>query len=74
MKYRPDKCPECGGEPVGTVEHVHGLALLLPNGQGGYEYSGYTQVWWDDQKSVTDTVGRVLLQCAEEHQWYGVKE
>lgn len=74
MKYEPDKCPECGGEPVGTVESLLGLAGLMPDDQGGYEYSGYTDVWWDDQRTVVDDQGRVALQCEAHHQWDAVKE
>jgi hypothetical protein len=74
VRFQPDKCPECAEEPAGTVEKVHGLATLTPDGQGGYDYSGHTEVWWNDQQSVTDGEGRVLLQCARQHEWYAVKE
>ena len=73
MRFEPDKCPECSEEPVGTVEKVLGLAKLMPDDQGGYDYAGYTEIWWDDQKSVTDPEGRVLLQCKEHHEWYAMK-
>lgn len=50
---------------------VQGLALLLDedNEDGTVDYDGYTDIWWDEQKSVYDKQGRVTLVCYEGHEW-----
>ena len=73
MKFEPDKCPECGGEPVGTVESLLGVAGLTPDGRGGYDYDGYSEIWWDESRTVTDDQGCVALLCESDHEWYAVK-
>lgn len=74
MKWDPQRCPECGKEPEGTVDVVHGLALIAPDGEGGYQYAGETKIDWDTQRTVTDSddpqdAPRELLSCGE-HEWF----
>ena len=47
---------------------------MTPDGLGGYEYSGYTDIWWDTQKTAVDQWGYVTLNCEDHHQWDAVKE
>jgi len=74
MQFKPDKCPECGGPPAGIVEVVQGLAGLQPDGKGGYDYAGGTDVWWDSQFRDVAPDGTVRLQCAEGHEWYAEQD
>jgi len=69
MKWEQNTCPECGEEVCGTVETLMGLAQIEPDGEGDYQYGGYTDVWWNAQKTVT-LEGKDLLQCEKGHEWY----
>ena len=69
MKYKPDRCPECGQEPAYILERLLGLAMLEPDDQGGYDYTGDTEVLWDEQDTIIDFKGRVALQCSKYHEW-----
>jgi hypothetical protein len=70
MKFEPDRCDECGGEVVGVVEQVQGLALLDPDGQGGYEYAGETKMYWGTQIPLIDEDREVPVQCDSSHEWF----
>ena len=52
MKLTHPKCPECGELAQGAVEVVAGLAQMIVNDDGTWDYEGYTDVWWDEQKGV----------------------
>lgn len=69
MKLNPCQCPECNGDPVGTVEYLSGVATLDKTPDGAFEYSGDTRIWYDEQKSDRDEYGRVLLICENGHEW-----
>ena len=49
--YSPQGFPICG-----TLEQVRGVAegivRRLKNGQAEIEYTGSTDLWWDEQRSV----------------------
>lgn len=62
-------CPECGGDVVGIVEQVRGLAALYPPENGEYEYAGGTDVWWDSQQPATNQSGEVRVVCENHHEW-----
>ena len=49
MRFDPWKCPECDQPATGTVEVIHGLALLLFDDEGDADYAGETKVLWDSQ-------------------------
>ena len=49
MQFNPWKCPECDQAATGTVEVIHGLALLIFDEQGNADYAGETKVDWDSQ-------------------------
>ena len=68
----PERCPHCGELPRGTLEVVHGVALLEHSDEidDGYEYAGETKMFWDDQQSVTDPGDNgIMMLCHEGHEW-----
>jgi len=69
MRFNPFQCPECNEPARGTVEIIHGLALLIFDEEGNADYEGETKVDWDSQTSLTDDRGRVTLECPSGHQW-----
>jgi len=69
MRFDPWTCPQCGQTAKGTLDTISGVALLTFDEQGNAEYSGQTDVCWDDQTSVVDDRGRVRLLCPDGHQW-----
>lgn len=68
MRWEIETCPECGEEASGTVESLMGVAMI-ERLHGEFQYSGYTDVLWDAQKSVTKD-GKELLVCGNGHEWY----
>jgi hypothetical protein len=65
MHFNPDKCPECGCDPMSTDELIPGDAYMDRQPDGSFEYTGSTEVCWDAQQSVTDAEGKVTLKCKE---------
>jgi hypothetical protein len=75
MKFDKPKCPQCGAPPRGTIDRLQGCAELNePDENGEFEYSGSTEVWWDEQRSIIDMKGRVALICHEGHEWFSRKD
>lgn len=75
LTFDPAKCPKCGAAPEGTIDQLKGLAVLdEPNEDGSFDYSGTTQVWWNDQCTITDKKGRVALMCENNHEWFAKKD
>ncbi len=72
MNLETPHCPQCGELAKGTVEQMKGCANLLRHHDGSFEYSGSTEIWWDEQRTVTDKKDRVLLICDNGHDWYSV--
>ena len=71
MKFETPRCPECGEELRGTIESVKGVAELSRQDDGEtFEYSGSTDVWWDEQRPVRDHAGRANLICHNGHDWF----
>jgi hypothetical protein len=71
MIFQPAKCPTCGELPRGTVEKLMGCAELMePDEDGQMEYSGTTDIWWDEQHTLTDDDGTVCLCCLNGHDWW----
>jgi len=71
IRFTPLICPTCQAPARGTVERLTGVALLSePDADGRVEYTGWTDVWWDEQRSVTDKRGRVRLICHAGHEWW----
>ena len=69
MKWEQNTCPECGGEVSGTVETLTGVAGIDPDGAGGYQYGGWTEIDWDEQKTITRE-GKDQLRCEKGHEWF----
>lgn len=69
MRFEPEKCEECGGEPIGTLETLPGLAELEKQPDGSYEYGGYTRVYWDGQTTDMPEPNVVILCCDNGHEW-----
>lgn len=71
MRFTPLTCPTCQAPAHGTVERLAGVALLTePDEKGRVDYAGSTEIWWDEQRSVTDKRGRVRLICPAGHEWW----
>lgn len=53
MQISTDICPICMKAPIGTVENVPGIALLVADDEepGQYEYAGETEMSWDGQRT-----------------------
>jgi hypothetical protein len=73
MRFDPWQCPECGEPADGTVEVVHGKALLAFDENGKAGYSGETKIWWDEQRPILDEGGKYTLICPEGHEWQAVQ-
>lgn len=71
MRFTPLLCPTCRKPARGTVERLAGVALLTePDADDRVEYTGSTEVWWDEQRSVTDRRGRIRVICPTGHEWW----
>jgi len=68
MKWDIEKCPTCGEEVSGTLETVHGQALVTKQDDGSFEYSGQTRVFWDGQETLQKD-GKDVLMCENGHEW-----
>lgn len=55
----------------GTLETVAGVAEfeLAADGSDEVEYTGYTDVWWDELHPLVDEGGNVRLVCPKGHDW-----
>ena len=69
MRFDPLFCPECGEMARGTLETVTGVAEFDIADDGSVTYSGYTDVWWEEQHTVEDEGGNVRLVCHCGHDW-----
>jgi hypothetical protein len=70
MKISCPKCPECGGLAIGTLEELEAWARLDFDDNGEAEYSGYTEVIWETQRTVVNIEDEtVTLECEAGHQW-----
>jgi len=69
MRFNPWKCPECGLPAKGTIETITGLALLTLDDDGEAEYTGETEIDWNNQIAKHDDAGNDLLECSAGHQW-----
>lgn len=68
MTIKPSTCPECGGTVHGTCELIPGTAVLQQSEGDGFEYSGWTDICWDGQR--TEYVGgRARVCCERGHEW-----
>jgi len=75
MKLTPDKCPECGEDPAGIIEQVHGRAQLDRQDDGSMAYGGGTDMNWNSQEPARDEHDRVTLFCPARHTWQaGMRE
>jgi hypothetical protein len=68
MLLEKDRCPECGEEPRGTVETGVVAEFEAPDEEGGFEYSGDTDL--QDQATVKNEKGESLVVCANGHEWF----
>ena len=53
----------------GSLETVAGVAEFELAPDGAVRYTGYTDVWWDEQPTVADEGGNVRLVCPQGHDW-----
>ena len=77
MKLHKPLCPECGEPAHGTVERLSGYAQFTPlKEDGSTEYSGWTEIWWDEQRTVHQKEDAPegpdnlpLVCCPNGHDW-----
>ena len=69
MRFDPLLCPECGEMARGTVETITGVAEFDAADDGTVTFSGYTHVWWEEQRTIEDAGGNVRLVCHNGHDW-----
>ena len=77
MKLHKPLCPECGEPAHGTVERLSGYAQFTPlKEDGSTEYSGWTEIWWDEQRTVHQKEdgpegpdNLPLVVCPNGHDW-----
>jgi hypothetical protein len=69
MKYTVSRCPTCGGLPVAELNTVPVFASLVENDDGGFDYSGNSEVDWNSQEPWLDEDGLTVVHCAEHHSW-----
>jgi hypothetical protein len=78
MKVHTPLCPECGESARGTVERLGGCAQFAgePNADTPVEYSGWTEIWWDEQHTVLQVEDTPegpenlpLVCCPNGHSW-----
>ena len=77
MRLHKPICPQCGELAIGTVERLSGRAEFTPVQEDGTtEYSGWTEIWWDEQKTVhqdneapESAENLPLVICCNGHDW-----
>lgn len=68
MKWEQMTCPECGELVYATYEVLDGQAILTPDDDGGYDYEGTTEVFWNNQHT-SQVNGKDCLLCVNGHEW-----
>jgi hypothetical protein len=75
MQFKVLKCPVCNEIAKGTIETLKGCAQFdPPDDEGKVNYSGYTEVFWDEQKTVTNLIAYAQLVCPAGHDWFSPVE
>jgi hypothetical protein len=74
LKIEIPNCPQCGLAARGTVEKLTACAEFEYADDGTIEYSGFTDPFWNEQKSVYDKSGRIELVCDDLHFWFSKME
>ena len=78
MKLHTPLCPECGEPAHGTVERLCGHAAFagVPGADAQVDYSGWTEIWWDEQRTVHQNDDAAegldnlpLVCCSNGHSW-----
>jgi hypothetical protein len=70
MIFDTPRCEICGELAKGTMESLPGVALFVFDKEDTAEYSGETEIWWNDQTTRYDAEGRIALVCPNDHVWY----
>ena len=69
MKFETMHCPDCGALATGILEQVKGNANSSePDENGHVEYTGNTDIFWDEQEPVGGGDEYNLL-CEDGHVW-----
>jgi hypothetical protein len=74
LKIESPNCPRCGSLACGTAETLSACAEFDSSPAGTLTYSGYTEVFWDEQKTNLDTDRRTELICGNMHRWFSRME
>jgi hypothetical protein len=70
MKIETPNCPKCNSQARGTVETIPACAEFDRDVNDAPTHSGYTEVFWEEQKTNRDKNGRVELICYNHHSWF----
>lgn len=70
MKIEIPSCPKCHSQARGTVETLTACAEFGQDVDAALTYSGYTEIFWAEQKTNRDNDGRVELVCGNQHSWF----
>jgi hypothetical protein len=64
-------CPVCDQLAIGTIDTVPVVAEFEESSDPFVrEYSGYSKVWWEEQKTNENEKGEIELVCANGHDWF----
>lgn len=63
MKLVTPNCPHCKVPAVKSHETIPGAAGISIEPDGSFDFTGGTDVWWDDQTTNVDAKGRMTLEC-----------
>ena len=68
MRFSPWHCPECGACAQGHLVNIPGIAQMDFDERGVAEYSGYTEMLWDEGTDLKDG-NMMVLVCSNGHEW-----
>lgn len=74
LKIEIPNCPECGSPASGTIERLVGCAEFERPQNGVLEYSGWTEIFWEEQRTNRDSESRTELICENRHSWFSKME
>jgi hypothetical protein len=64
------QCPECGGGIAGSLDVLHGRAeMFRADDEGTFEFSGSTEMFYDEQRNVATEPGTLRVMCPKAHEW-----
>jgi hypothetical protein len=75
MKLEKPLCPVCTMPAEGAVDIVPGVAYFEDSDDPSVrEFSGYSNMWWEESQTKENEKGEVLLVCPNGHDWFSPAE